>query len=211
MLLACYAIGSLHAAYFMGRIFAKIDIREHGSGNSGGINVIRVMGTFAGVPVVIFDVGKVVLIVMFVNYMFYGQAFGLAHYQLLPGSFAAFGAVLGHIFPPYLKFKGGKGIAPTLGFAFALDWRIALICIAVWIILVLLTKYITVGGVSGIAVFAASSLWLFSDNLILAAVCLAISIIVIAKHKQNIILVIKGKEMKITERKKGGELNRPVR
>lgn len=201
-----YGIGSLHAAYFVGKIFAKIDIREHGSGNSGGLNVVRVMGTKAGLPVVIFDVSKVILIMMLTNYIFYGRVIGLENNQLLPGMVAGFGAVLGHVFPPYLKFRGGKGIAPALGLAFMLDWRIALACVVVWAALVLTTKYVTVGGVSGLIVLSAGAIWLFHSQPAIVAICCAITVLGIIKHKDSIINVARGKEMKITERKKGGEL-----
>lgn len=137
-----YVFGLFQTGYFYGK--AKgVDIRQHGSGNAGTTNALRTMGLLAGIITLLGDALKCILAVVFVKTMFAGRA---AEMLPLLGLYAGFGAVLGHNYPFYLKFKGGKGIAATFGLVIATDIRMALVCAAVFIIIVAITRYVSVGS-----------------------------------------------------------------
>ncbi|MBQ5359642.1 MAG: glycerol-3-phosphate acyltransferase, partial [Lachnospiraceae bacterium] len=116
-----YACGSIQSAYFYGKMTKGIDIREHGSGNAGTTNTIRVLGTKAGVIVLLADAVKVIIPMLVM-----GAVFGKAYPDLAPlfKSWTFLGAVLGHDYPFYMNFKGGKGVACLAGFAVAYDLRL---------------------------------------------------------------------------------------
>ena len=135
-----YAFGLFQTAYIYGKLHG-IDIREHGSGNSGTTNALRVLGKKAGLIVFLGDLGKAVLARLVGMYFFPDMMYTLI---LLTG----FGVVLGHNFPFYMYFKGGKGIAATAGVILGLlDWRIIVICLAAFILCVLITRYVSLGSI----------------------------------------------------------------
>lgn len=143
-----YVFGLFQTGYFYGKM-KGIDIRQHGSGNAGTTNALRTMGAKAGAITLIGDATKCILAVLVARILFADSA------EILPllCLYAGVGAVLGHNFPFYLNFKGGKGIAATFGLALATDVRIALICAICFIIIVAITKYVSVGSLIMAAVF----------------------------------------------------------
>ena len=134
-----YLSGCLQSSYFVGRLVNKIDIREHGSTNAGASNVTMVMGAKWGVVVGILDILKGAAAVWITCYFFPGNT----DYIFISGIFA----ILGHIYPFFLGFRGGKGIATLIGMFLALNWQLGLIFLAIQIILSLLTDYVAVGSV----------------------------------------------------------------
>lgn len=144
-----YVFGLFQTGYFYGKI-KGIDIRQHGSGNAGTTNALRTMGMKAGAITLIGDAVKCILAVVLARMIFAGSA---ADMLPLLGFYAGVGAVLGHNFPFYLHFKGGKGIAATFGLALATDIRMALICALTFIVVVAVTKYVSVGSLVMAVVF----------------------------------------------------------
>lgn len=142
----CLVIGYVFGLFQTGYIYGKmngIDIRQHGSGNAGTTNALRTMGAKAGVITLIGDALKCILAVALVRMIFAKSA---ADMLPLLGLYAGFGAVLGHNYPFYLNFKGGKGIAATFGLVIATDIKMALVCAVVFIIIVAITRYVSVGS-----------------------------------------------------------------
>lgn len=156
-LLIGYVCGLFQTAYIYGRING-IDIREHGSGNSGTTNALRVLGKKAGLIVFAGDILKILAAGFLVTVLFnQGDFFGdrAALYKL----YAGLGAVLGHNFPFYLNFKGGKGIAVTSGLILMMDWRITILCLIAFALTVGLTRYVSLGSLVITALFMIS--WIF--------------------------------------------------
>lgn len=143
-----YVFGLFQTGYFYGKI-KGIDIRQHGSGNAGTTNALRTMGAKAGAITLVGDATKCILAVFVARILFADSA------EMLPllCFYAGVGAVLGHNYPFYLNFKGGKGIAATFGLALATDVRMALICAICFIIIVAITKYVSVGSLVMAMVF----------------------------------------------------------
>lgn len=136
-LLIGYGLGMIQTAYIVGRL-SGIDIRDHGSKSAGFTNTNRVLGFKKGAIVFIIDVLKAVAAFLIARFIF-------SDYDVA-GLYGAIGAVLGHVFPFYLKFKGGKGISCSLGLIIMLDWRIMLIAFIIGIIAVAATRFISVAS-----------------------------------------------------------------
>ena len=136
-----YCIGLVQSAYIVGKLVRNIDIREHGSGNAGAANTLKTLGFRAGVTVLISDAAKAVLAFTVCAAIWNGGGTFMGEGSVLPGLYGAFGAILGHCFPFYLKFKGGKGFASTLGLMISVNIWILLITVGIGIIIVLITRY----------------------------------------------------------------------
>ncbi len=137
-----YAFGLIQTAFILGKI-KGIDIREHGSGNAGTTNTMRVLGTKAGLLVFAGDCLKCVIAVLLCSYIFSGDNPELTHLVKL---YAGFGAIIGHNFPFYLKFKGGKGIACTAGMIFSFDPWFTLVGLTIFFTIFFITHYVSLGS-----------------------------------------------------------------
>ena len=207
-LLIGYVCGLFQTAYIYGRING-IDIREHGSGNSGTTNALRVLGKKAGLIVFAGDILKILGAGFLVTVLFnQGDFFGdrAALYKL----YAGLGAVLGHNFPFYLNFKGGKGIAVTSGLILMMDWRITILCLIAFALTVGLTRYVSLGSLVITALFMIS--WIFlgqTGRLALTPAHLPESYVLVFlivamaywRHRANIKRLIAGTESKIGQKK----------
>ena len=144
-----YAIGLFQTGYIYGKT-QHIDIREHGSGNAGTTNTLRTLGFKAGAITFAGDCGKAILAI-FISWLIFHEQYpeGIK----LLGMYAGLGAVLGHNYPFYMKFKGGKGIACTTGVILAFHWQMAPLCIGLFIVVVLLTQYVSLGSILLVSVF----------------------------------------------------------
>ena len=143
--LVCLAVGYLFGIFQTGYIYGRvhgIDIRKYGSGNSGSTNALRVMGKKAGLTVFLGDFLKTVIPCMAVRFVFKDQPDYAYVYMLYIG----LGVILGHNYPFYLHFKGGKGIAATAGIIFSIDWRLTVLCLAVFVLIVAVTRYVSLGS-----------------------------------------------------------------
>lgn len=189
IVLLAYFLGNFSASYVIGKLTANIDIRHHGSGNAGTTNVMRTLGYKAAVMTLIIDCLKGVLAV------YIARRYGSENLALVAG----IAVVIGHNWPILLGFKGGKGIATTIGVGLSIHTSIALICIFIGIILLIKFKYVSLSSIVGITllpVLMISQGWnYFIFGLIL---CL----LAIYRHKENIQRLLNGTERKITEKLK---------
>ena len=198
-----YFIGSVNTAIIMSKSLSGEDIREKGSGNAGMTNMMRNYGKKAGAVTLICDMVKGMLTVIIMTFLLRG--FGESDYQVIMfGQYiASLFAVIGHIFPVYYGFKGGKGIAVIVGSILLVDCRVALTCLAVFIILVLITKMVSVGSIAALAMFPVTTLiyQTFINKTEIGLynmfVALLVAVIIIYKHHENIKRIISGTENKI--------------
>ncbi len=195
LILAAYLIGSIPSSIWVGKIFFKLDIRDHGSGNAGAANTFRVLGWKAGVVVLLFDVFKGWISVRLGHYarLFPEPSEALMTQELFLGTAAA----LGHIFPVYARFKGGKGVATFLGVALAIAVWPTLVSIGTFIITVLLFNYVSLGSMMGGIMFPVSVLFFFRDRYpyhSLAIFSVLIALLLIYTHRSNIKRIIRGEE-----------------
>lgn len=203
-LIACYLIGSIPTAVLYGRLLHGVDVRNYGSGNAGATNTLRTLGKTAGMVVMILDVLKgwcatnsaLILLSMGAiaeqHLMIYKIVFGMV-------------AVVGHIFPVFAKFKGGKGIACLLGMILAINLEVASICIGVFVIVFLLSKYVSLGSMLATLAFPVVILLFprFNDGGPMVIIfAFAIFTIVVLTHQKNIIRLLNGEESKVRLGKK---------
>lgn len=189
--LITYFICSLSPAIIICRLKNGDDIRELGSGNAGTTNAVRVLGKPLGVLVFILDILKAILAFGVVN--LFAKMFGYTNISLLNSIFIV-AAVIGHCYPIYYNFKGGKGVAVSLICAFLLDFKIALICLIVGIIIIGITRFVSLASVSGVILLDIMVLVMMPQYII---ACLIISAIVIFKHRTNIQRILNNEENKL--------------
>lgn len=194
-----YLLGSIPTAVWYGKTFYKIDVRAHGSGNAGATNTLRVLGNKAGFIVLFIDLLKGFMatnLAWFSGYEASSQTF--FNFQMILGLVS----VIGHVFPVFANFKGGKGIATLTGMAIALNYQIALICIVAFVIIVWLTKYISVGSMSAAVISALLSFYFYPDNMVAKIFFGLIAVMVIYTHRANIKRLRNGNENKFAFNKK---------
>lgn len=205
-----YLLGSLNFSIILSEVVKKKDIRKSGSGNAGATNMMRTYGIKAAVGTMLGDIFKVAIgiLVAFailgvpMKYIFTNPA-DAAEIQrvMLYKEFAGLFCVLGHIFPLYFKFKGGKGVAACTGMVIIVDWRIALILFVIFVSVILISKWISLGSII-IAILYPVLIFVFYKNWILSLVALLFTAIVIIAHRENIKRLIKGEENKISLKNK---------
>lgn len=180
-----YILGCSSMAYYISK-WKKADIRSGGSGNLGASNATVLFGWGAGIAVAVHDIGKAVLAVLLAKGLFSELPFA--------GAVAGVCCVLGHIFPFYLGFKGGKGLASYFGMVLALDWKLALILAAVIVLATLITDYISVGALSAI-VIAPVYMGITTQSLLLAAILCVATAVMFCKHWENILRIARHEEI----------------
>lgn len=190
-----YLLGCSSMAYYIGKI-QKTDIRTAGSGNLGASNTTVLFGWGAGVAVALHDIGKAILAVLAAKWLFPGLEYA--------GAAAGVACVLGHIFPFYLGFRGGKGLASYFGMMMALNWKLALIIGAVIVLATLITDFISVGALSSIVV-APVYTFFTTHNLILVSILGVATVVMFLKHWENIIRIAKGEEIGLRRTAKGAD------
>lgn len=195
-LVLAYLIGSIPSAVWIGKYMYGVDVRNSGSGNSGATNTFRVLGKKAGIPVLIIDIFKgwlaVQLAYILGNFRPETQLF--ENFQFLLGLFA----VLGHIFPIFAQFRGGKGIATILGAMIAIHYQAALLSMAVFLIVFLSTHFVSLSSILGSLMFPLSILFIFnysSPTFVLYS--FLVWVLVLATHQKNIERLLSKKESKI--------------
>lgn len=196
-----YLIGSIPTAVWYGKVFYNIDVRNLGSGNAGATNSLRVLGKKAGAIVFLIDFLKG-LIAYKLSEVIMPEASSLIDYPL--GFFMGFAAIIGHIFPIYAGFRGGKGVATALGVISAAFPMAALISFLVFVIVVYLTRYVSLGSMLGAVAFPLQfvfKIWetdLQNEYLIFGSI---VSLILILTHRQNIKKLLNGTENKFGAKK----------
>ena len=198
-----YLIGAIPFAYIVARLHG-VDVRKVGSGNVGATNVLRSVGKVAGVSVLLLDVAKGYLPTLLIPHAFTAYTHGEPSSTLAIA--CAMGAICGHVWPIYLGFKGGKGIATSAGSLIALAPVAVLIGLIVWIIVFFISKYVSLASITAAVAIPAVSWYLYSpEGMLLPGALTAIGILAVVKHRSNIQRLIKGNENRITLRKKPNE------
>ncbi len=195
LLFMAYLIGALPFSILAGKLIKGIDIREYGSGNAGATNTFRVLGKKAGIPVLILDVFKGLAAVSLIAYTSYQVNTEIyLNLQLVFGV----AAVLGHIFPVYAGFRGGKGVATLLGFMIGVFPLAALLSITVFVICLVLSKYVSFSSIVS-SIFFPIGVYYFSETLFptLFIFSVFVPVLLIATHHANIERLIKGEENKV--------------
>ena len=186
LILLSYALGCSNMALYLSK-WKKVDLRAGGSGNLGASNAVILMGWKAGVLTALHDIGKASLAVLLARLFF----------SALPnaGAVAGVAAVLGHIFPFPMHFRGGKGFAAYVGMTLALNWRFALVVIAVIVAVTLITDYI-VAGTTATVVMVPSYLGWTDRNPLLFGILLIATLVILFKHRENYRRMLAGTEFR---------------
>lgn len=200
-----YIIGSIPTAVWLGKLLYGVDVRKQGSGNAGATNTMRTLGKTPGIVVLIIDIGKGILsssLPFIGNQLLNIPLPHLPHLNnisLLTGIIAA----IGHIYPIFAQFKGGKGVATLFGVIIGIDYRIALICLAVFLVEFIIFRWVSLGSMIASLAFGLVYLifyhpYTFIDNLLV----FVYPTIIIFTHRQNIIRLLKGTEPKLNLKQK---------
>ena len=179
-----YLLGCSNMAYYLAK-WKKADLRSAGSGNLGASNATVLLGWKAGVLVAVHDVGKSLLAVLLAGWLFPSVE--------NIGAVAGVASVLGHIFPFYLKFKGGKGFASYIGMTIALNWKLALCVLAAVVLVTIITDYIVCGTVTTIV--AVPVYMAITQGYLLALILLVGTAVILWKHRENFPRMLNGTEL----------------
>lgn len=193
VILGAYLIGCSNMAFYIAKL-KKADLTGKGSGNLGASNAMILLGWKAGVLVGIHDIGKAYLAVTLASCLFPELTYA--------GAAAGVACVLGHIFPFYLKFKGGKGFASYLGMTLGLNWKLALVIAEVVVLVTLITDYIVVGTVTTV-VSVPAYLGITTANLLLAGILCIATAVILYKHRMNFVRIWNGTEIGLRNASKG--------
>ena len=196
-LIVGYLFGCIQTGYFVGRA-NKIDIRDYGSGNSGTTNTLRTLGKTAAVITFLGDAAKGLVAVNIARYIIIPY-FGVESEAVL-WLLTGFAVVLGHNFPFFLGFKGGKGIATTGGVIFAFHWQLGLICAVVFLIVTAATKYVSLGSICMVLIIPFMLYFAEPGNLPLVGVGVIFTAMAIWRHRANIDRLIHGTENKLGQK-----------
>ena len=193
VILIAYLLGSSNMSYYISKI-KGVDMQTKGSKNLGASNAMVLLGWKYGILVGIHDIGKSALAVFLAQLIF----------PDLPyiGAVAGIASVLGHIFPFYLKFKGGKGFASYIGMTIALNWKLALIICVIIVLATLITDYIVVGTTLTITI-VPTALGIMEHNWILPLILLIGTGVIIYKHRMNYVRIVKGTEIGLRSANRG--------
>lgn len=204
--LISYLLGSLNFGVILSRKIINDDVRNYGSGNAGTTNMLRNYGKKAAFFTIIGDMLKV-FAAIFIAFQIISSTpmllseidsspLGTIDVNMFIKSFSGFFCVLGHIYPCYFKFKGGKGVATSGGMVFAIDWRIGLILLAVFIIIVAATRYVSLGSII-MALLYPVLIFLLHKSPVLTVIASVFTVIVVIAHRENIKKLINHTENKI--------------
>jgi len=202
LLIGSYLLGSIPFGYLAGRL-EGIDIRKVGSGNVGAANVVRVLGKRYGYPVFALDVSKGFAAVMISMQMAPGPPPEWNSPEIF-GIVAAISSVLGHLYPPWLKFNGGKGVATSAGALLALTPVATLIGVAIWIVVFWLTRYVSLASITAAVILPIVILVIGSHDphngkpLVYSSICVAA--VVIWRHRSNLSRLMRGTEPRFRKR-----------
>ncbi len=191
-LLVSYLLGCFNGAVVTSHFIIRDDVRKHGSGNAGLTNFYRTYGAKYALIVIACDMGKTLLSCLIGGYLMLCTNGNWTFGVLLGG----IGCELGHIFPAYYGLKGGKGILSGGVLVCMLDWRIALIAWGLFILLWLLTRYVSLGSIVGSASMPFTAFFVFDHDPLLTALCAFVSVLVIWCHRENIRRLLNGTENK---------------
>jgi glycerol-3-phosphate acyltransferase PlsY len=191
-----YLIGSLPSAVWIGKWVHNIDVREHGSGNAGATNVIRVLGWKTGIPVLLIDVAKGALATLLPVFFKLAESDSslLTNFQIIAGILA----ITGHILPVFAGFRGGKGVATIFGVLLALHPLLTISCMGVFLTVLLITGIVSVSSITAGLAFPIFLLLLFdTPSIIFKVFSIVVAIVIIFTHRKNIGRLMRGEEKKL--------------
>ena len=207
MAILAYAIGSINFSVIISKKMAGFDVREKGSGNAGSTNVLRTVGKKAALITLVCDILKGVVSVLIA--LLIGSIAGEKANSAIVVEIAALAVVIGHTFPVFFGFRGGKGVATSLGVILIVNWKIGLICLVFALALMALTRMVSLGSISASVLFAVLTIFIrdsyiggidFDFSFIIFGVLLAA--LVIFNHRTNLKRIINGTENKLNFKKK---------
>ena len=187
IVIIAYLLGNISTSYIIAKKMMGVDIRTQGSGNAGSTNVLRTLGKKAGAMTFIGDLLKGVIAVLI------GKLIATAGYL------AVVGVVCGHNWPAFLGFRGGKGVATSLGSMIAINPVLALSCFGIFLVIVAITKYVSLGAIIGISMSPIMMVFTKNSKGLIATLFLTVS--VIYTHRENIKRLLSGTERKLGEKK----------
>ena len=195
ILVLSYLIGSISSSIIISKIMTGEDIRKHGSGNAGATNALRVLGKKGGILTLLGDILKTVIAIL-ISKVILKEDTSLAVYL------SGVGAVLGHNYPVWFGFKGGKGIAVSITAILFADFKIGLIVLIVSLLIMATTKYVSLGSVMGAVLCILLSLILRWDDVYYILFTVIVGVLAIYRHKANIVRLLKGEENKLGSKNK---------
>ena len=197
MAILAYVLGSVNGAIIASKYFFRKDIREYGSGNPGLTNFYRVFGKVGVLFVVAIDVVKTVAPVLIGGWLF-GRFFDMALFgRVITGFFV----MLGHCFPVFYGFRGGKGVMAAGAILFIVDWRIAIISWGVFALITATTRFVSLGAIIGSAAYPISMLMLHVGGFKEVIAAFLSVVLIIARHQGNVVRLIKGEESRFSFRR----------
>lgn len=195
IIITAYLLGNISTSYIVAKRLAGVDIRTQGSGNAGSTNVLRTLGKKAGALTFIGDVLKGLIAVLIARFIAYGVNLDNTTCAYI----AVVAVVLGHNYPVFLGFKGGKGVATSLGSMLGMNPLVALLCLGFFIIIVAITKYVSLGSILGIGLSPVIMMLNHNTKGVLVTLFLTISVAI--THKENIKRLLNGTERKLGQKK----------
>jgi len=200
-IILAYLLGSIPSAVWIGKLFHNIDVREHGSGNAGTTNTIRVLGWATGIPVLLFDIVKgwlAAMLPVFFHIADHGSAL-LTNLQIIAGIIA----ITGHIFPLFAGFRGGKGVATVFGVFLALQPLLTICCMGVFLVVLLITGIVSVSSmIAGIAFPVFLFLFFNTPSVLFKIFSIIICVALVVTHRKNLGRIRRGEEPKLIKFKK---------
>ncbi|HEX3009415.1 MAG TPA: glycerol-3-phosphate 1-O-acyltransferase PlsY [Bacteroidales bacterium] len=197
MVVGAYLLGSIPSAVWIGKTFYGVDVREHGSKNAGSTNTIRVLGLAPGLVVFVMDMVKGFLAVNLVHlsYFLVPRTVDFVNLQLVLG----ISAVLGHIFPVFAQFRGGKGVATLFGLVMAIHPYPTLVCFGIFLLTLFVTKYVSLSSIVAGFTFPILVMFVFKTTIpSLIIFSMTVSILLLFTHQKNIERLVRRQENKAT-------------
>ena len=196
LIICAYLIGSIPTALIISKKFFGIDIREYGSGNMGATNTFRVLGSRYGTIVMVCDILKGMTAVALYNFLPYYFHNELERTNFMIG--LGLSAVVGHIFPIWANFKGGKGVATLFGMIMAIQPVVAISCVGVFLLVLFFTRYVSLSSILGALMLPVCVLWIWNEHEIMYRVfALLVASLVILTHQKNIGRIFRGVESRV--------------
>jgi glycerol-3-phosphate acyltransferase PlsY len=196
LIVAAYLIGSVPTAVWISKLFFNFDIRDYGSGNAGATNAYRILGIKWGTVVMAVDMIKAIVAVklIFILPYAYDNDLYLVNMQIGLG----LAAVIGHIFPIWANFRGGKGVASLFGMVLGIQPNVALCCVAIFILVLLLTRWVSLSSIFAGIAFPIFILVIFNEPEHLYRIfAITVAMLILLTHQKNIGRILKGNESKM--------------
>jgi glycerol-3-phosphate acyltransferase PlsY len=192
MVVAAYLLGSIPFAFLLVKAAGRGDVRRVGSGNVGATNAMRAAGWKVALPIALLDIAKGVAVVVLMRQVTANPAWVAA---------AGLAAVVGHCFPVWLRFKGGKGVATAAGVFFTLAWQAMLVVAAAWIVMLALFRFVSFASVTAAAAFPVAFFFIAKPSVPVELCAVLAAIVIILRHRGNLARLVRGEEPRFGEKK----------